>query len=130
MPMIKLEAAKSVVSVREPLTAEDAAELEQLWAEVFSKDSAYVARASFGTKTELASYKRKANAYLSNRPDGALVLRQTRSGDLPDNEMRFVIESADSRAARIAANKAAAEAREANKKAGVVVKRGRKAKAA
>lgn len=74
-----------------PLAGAEAKELEELWT-YFSQNPGMWGHWEGTSKVERETFKASANAYLRNRPEGALKLRQIRRQNLPDNEMKFIIE--------------------------------------
>jgi hypothetical protein len=76
-------------------TAEEIKELEELWA-YFTEHDGEWAFWEGKTKDERESYKRKANNYLRTRKEGALKLRQIRRQNLPEHQMKFIIEPVNS----------------------------------
>jgi hypothetical protein len=77
-------------------TPEEIAELEQLWSGLFSLPEGATNMAHYisdtATKAAVGQYKNRANSYLRNRPEGALNLREVRRQNMPDGQMKFVIE--------------------------------------
>ena len=73
-----------------PATAEEITELEELW-KFFLANPGKQGFWNGDSAEAMADYKKRANGYLRNRPEGALNLRQVRRQNLPANQMRFVI---------------------------------------
>lgn len=76
-------------AVEQPST-EEIKELEELWAYLIEHPG-YHAHWIGDSAEAMLAYKRRANAYLRNRPEGALTLTQIRRQNLPANEMKFTL---------------------------------------
>jgi hypothetical protein len=73
-----------------PLSAEQIKELEELWAYMV-ENPGYHAFWDGDSAEEMLAYKLGANAYLRNRPEGALTLTQIRRQNLPAHQMKFAL---------------------------------------
>lgn len=80
-----------VSSNAKALSPEEVKELEELWA-YFVENPGMWGHWEGNDKTEREAFKASANAYLRTRKEGALKLRQIRRQNLPDNQMKFIIE--------------------------------------
>lgn len=118
--------APNSVSGPKAVPADVVEDVEDMW-KVIQENPGLHLRIPFDNDKDAKAWLANAQAFAKGQ---GLNLRKVRDDSLPENYLRIHIETAQERAQRLAEAKAKAEELAAQKAAGLVVKRGRKAKTA